>query len=179
MLQPKKIEKTIEKKVKQKISRRKRNKITVPIRKEVEFWVYKKYKISKQDDIDRQNLNVQSSKLEYMFMRNFLDKLGVKYIHQWESPAKFVYDFAILTQDGNQIDCLIEVDGDFWHMNPKTNIGKVIYESQKKQIKRYEEKNKWAAYNGILLLRFWENDIHKNPQKVLSELKKRLITNKK
>jgi very-short-patch-repair endonuclease len=174
MIQPKKINKKQMKREKEKIPRKKRGKNIAPIRKEVEFWVYKKYKISKEDDINRQNLTVQSSKLEYLFMRNFLDKLGVKYIHQWYSPIGFVYDFAILSEDGAQIQLLIEIDGNYFHTNPKMYPNGPIYENQKRQVKRDEEKNKWAAYSNFVLLRFWEDDIHNNPKQVMEILKKRI-----
>jgi len=175
MLQQKKIEKNFStKNTKQKVSRKKRGKNFTPIRKEVEFWVYQKYKISKQDDITRQNLDVTSSKLEFLFKEQFLDKLGLKYIHQFYSPIGFIYDFAILSKNEKQIQLLIEVDGDYFHTNPKKYPNGPIYENQKRQVKRDEEKNKWAAFNNFVLLRFWENDIHNNPKKVMNELKRRI-----
>lgn len=51
-----------------------------------------------------------TSKLEEDFAHNFLDKLGVKYIYQFEAKdiGRF-FDFYL--QDENLI---IEVDGDYW-----------------------------------------------------------------
>lgn len=51
-----------------------------------------------------------TSKLEEGFARNFLDVLGVKYIHQYE--AKDIgrwYDFYLPTHN-----LLIEIDGGYW-----------------------------------------------------------------
>lgn len=51
-----------------------------------------------------------TSKLEEDFAKNFLDKLGVRYIYQFEAKdIKRFYDFYL--QDEN---LLIEVDGDYW-----------------------------------------------------------------
>jgi very-short-patch-repair endonuclease len=155
---------------------KKKKTIKQPIPKTIDFWVNAKKNISKEDMDEILKSHVNTSKLEYVFMRNFLDKLGLKYIHQFITPAKFVYDFAILTQDGTQIDALIECDGDFWHNNPKTNSNKILYENQKKQMQRDKAKNNWAAINGFILIRFWEYDINNNPKKVLEELKKRFYT---
>jgi len=52
----------------------------------------------------------------------------------------------------------------------------VLYENQKRQIERDRVKNEWAALNGFVLIRFWENDIKNNPKNVLNELKKRLYS---
>ena len=60
-----------------------------------------------------------TSKLEEDFARDFLDKLGVKYIYQYfASQIGRYYDFAVLLSDektyipGNMI--LIEIDGGYW-----------------------------------------------------------------
>jgi len=149
--------------------------IKQPIPKSIDFWINKKNSISKEDMDEMLKSRVTSSKLEYTFMRNFLDKLGIKYIHQFFTPAKFVYDFAILTQDGGQIDALLEIDGQFWHSDPRI-YPEPIYENQKRQIQKDKAKNEWAAYNNFVLIRFKEYDIINNPKDVLRELKDRFYT---
>lgn len=54
-----------------------------------------------------------TSKLENKFAKEFLDKLGVEYIYQFEAKdiGRF-YDFAIKSQLGHMV--LLEVDGDYW-----------------------------------------------------------------
>lgn len=51
-----------------------------------------------------------TSKLEEDFARDFLDKLGVKYVYQFEAKdIKRFFDFYIKEEN-----LLIEVDGDYW-----------------------------------------------------------------
>lgn len=51
-----------------------------------------------------------TSKLEEDFAKEFLDKLGVKYVYQFEAKdIKRYFDFFL--KDHN---LLIEVDGDYW-----------------------------------------------------------------
>lgn len=86
----------------------------------------------------RQNNHKQkygTSKLEADFAREFLDKLGVKYIYEYEAKdIKRFYDFAVLmyneipyiTENKHGIECvkqegqntpisfIIEIDGGYW-----------------------------------------------------------------
>lgn len=76
-----------------------------------------------------------TSKLEYDFAHDFLDKLGLKYVYQYEAKdIKRFFDFAITAEESypykyilkegvNSIDqdaqlfipnFIIEVDGDYW-----------------------------------------------------------------
>jgi hypothetical protein len=45
---------------------------------------------------------------------------------------------------------------------------------QKKNMRVDKIKDKWALLNNIILIRVWENDIHKNPVKVMEMLEKRI-----
>jgi len=56
-----------------------------------------------------------------------------------------------------------------WHGYDKTY--EEMTPMQKKNHRVDEVKNKWAENKHIPLIRFWEHDINKNPQKVLKELK--------
>jgi very-short-patch-repair endonuclease len=170
---PKKNNKCFPKNIPKKSKRKKG--VKQPIPKSIDFWVNKKNYLSENDLKEMEKSRVTTSKLEYTFMRNFLDVLGIKYIHQFFTPAKFIYDFAILTKDGTQIDALIEVDGSFWHCDPRL-YPEPIYENQKRQIQRDKEKNLWANLNNFILIRFKEYDIIHNPKDVLKELKKRFYS---
>jgi hypothetical protein len=60
-----------------------------------------------------------TSKLEEDFARDFLDKLGVKYMRQYfASQIGRYYDFAILFGNKNEYTpgnmILIEIDGGYW-----------------------------------------------------------------
>lgn len=111
-----------------------------------------------------------TSKLEKEFSK-ILNSLNIKYT-QWfyAKEIKAFYDFYIPIKN-----IIIEVDGDFWHCNPNTKFALPEYKTQKKNIKRDEQKNQWAKDNGFKLLRFWENDIKNNPQQIIEILKKELI----
>ena len=102
------------------------------------------------------------TKLEKEF-QTILNSLGVSYIFQYAVNG-YNYDFYI--PDKN---ILIEVDGDWWHCNPKLNI-QPAYESQKHTIEHDLIKNKIALDNGYQLLRFWEQDITSNRFEVIANL---------
>jgi len=102
------------------------------------------------------------TKLEKEF-QTILNSLGVSYIFQYAVNG-YNYDFYI--PDKN---ILIEVDGDWWHCNPKLNI-QPVYESQKHTIEHDLIKNKIALDNGYQLLRFWEQDITSNRFEVIANL---------
>jgi G:T-mismatch repair DNA endonuclease (very short patch repair protein) len=97
-----------------------------------------------------------TSKLEKTFA-NILDLLDIKYeILFYAKDIKAFYDFYI-----PEYNMIIEVDGDFWHCNPD-RFPIPQYESQKKNLIRDKEKNKWAVNNGYKIIRIWENDIKNN-----------------
>ena len=111
-----------------------------------------------------------TSKLEERFAHDFLDKLGVKYIYQYEAKSigRF-FDFFL-----PQSNVLIEVDGDFWHGNPKIYENGPVNGVQKRAKVIDELKNNWAVNHGIRILRVWEYDINNNAQKVLEWLRNEL-----
>ena len=145
--------------------------IKQPIKDEIKFWLYKKI----PDSIKKvENVGVTTSKLEIVFKEQFLDRLGIKYKYQWVAPTKRVYDFAVLTKDGVMIDYLIEIQGTFYHADPRFyDHKKLKYNNQKKQIIIDEQKLLWANQNGFVLLQIYEEDIKQNPKKVLELLRSR------
>ena len=120
-----------------------------------------------------------TSKLEQDFARDFLDKLGVKYIYQFEAKeiGRF-YDFAIILGDGNLSVpgslVLVEIDGGYYHSDPRVVNEDKLNPMQKHNKRVDEHKDRWALLHGIPLIRIWEKDIRENPKKVMEELKKRL-----
>ena len=134
-----------------------------------------------------------TSKLERNFASDFLDRLGIKYIYQFEAKdIKRYYDFAVtvyddypyryenkdgiksIIQEGKEIlvGFLIEVDGDFYHSNP-LKVKKDDMNPMQKHNKFVDKlKDEWAKSHGIPLLRIWENDIRNNMSKVIKEIKK-------
>jgi very-short-patch-repair endonuclease len=126
--------------------------------------VHSKETRKKMSDIAIENIiktdRNHTSKLEKTFA-NILDLLDIKYNKFfYAKDIKAFYDFYI--PDSNLI---IEVDGDFWHCNPK-KFSEPKYETQKRNLIRDKEKIQWAQENGYKLLRFWEDDINNNIKSV-------------
>lgn len=133
-----------------------------------------------------------TSQLEKDFARDFLDKYGIKYIYEYEArDVGRYYDFAIITKKAKYItenkeglqsiiqgiqyapvDMLIEIDGSYFHGDPRFYNEKNMNAMQKHNKMVDKLKDEWAALHGIPLLRIWEYDIRHNPKKVIEELKK-------
>lgn len=124
-----------------------------------------------------------TSKLEVDFAANFLDKLGVEYKYQFEAKdiGRF-YDYYLPNSN-----LIIEVDGDYWHGNKEKYSDEELNRSQKKARRVDELKNKWALMHGIPILRLWESEIRKEPQKVMhileevigrANIKNRIVENR-
>lgn len=111
-----------------------------------------------------------TSKLEEDFAKNFLDRLGVKYVYQFEAKdiGRF-YDFYLPSHN-----LIIEVDGGYYHSDPRVVNENKLNPMQKHNRRVDEYKNKWALAHGIPIMRIWEKDIREAPDKVLKELKERL-----
>jgi very-short-patch-repair endonuclease len=120
---------------------------------------------------NRKHEDYGTSKLEEKFAKEFLDKLGVKYIYQFkaESIGRY-YDFCIPSAN-----LIIEVDGDYWHS--KDLVYEEMTPTQKRNKRVDKEKNHWALVNSFKLLRFWESDINKNPKEVMKKLQEELYIN--
>lgn len=113
--------------------------------------------------------NLDGSKLETFFKINVLEKLNLNYVQQFEAKSigRF-YDFLL-----TDYRILIEIDGDYWHMNP--DIYQSPINSIQKRNKRVDElKNKWALTNCYILLRFWEKDIYNDTNTVIKFLSERI-----
>ena len=133
-----------------------------------------------------------TSQLEKDFAHEFLDKYGIKYIYEFEArDIKRFYDFAIVSKKAKYvtenkegltsiiqgiqhtpIDLLIEIDGGYFHSDPRIVDESKLNPMQKRNKMVDEIKNKWAVMRGLPLLRIWEYDIRHNPNKVLDELRK-------
>lgn len=122
-----------------------------------------------------------TSKLEEDFARNFLDKLGIDYIYQFE--AKDIgryYDFFI-PDNKNGFDngaytsgLIVEIDGSYFHGDPRIYEQKDLNKMQLRNQKIDAYKNEWAYRHGFPIMRIWEKDIRENPQLVMERLKERL-----
>lgn len=110
-----------------------------------------------------------TSKLEDKF-EEILKIINIKYQKIFFAKSiKAFYNFYL-----PNFNLIIEVDGDFFHSNPKFYPDGPIYKTQIQNNLRDQEKNKWASDNNYKLLRFWEYDINNNISQVIETLKKEL-----
>lgn len=133
--------------------------------------------VPKQGKVTKPKKNVShpqygTSKLEEKFAREFLDRLGVKYVYQFEAVdiGRF-FDFYLPNDNA-----IIEIDGGYWHGDPRLYEEKDLKPHQKRAQRIDEHKEKWALMHGIPVIRFWEYDINNNPMFVMETLRQRLKT---
>jgi group I intron endonuclease len=87
-----------------------------------------------------------------------LDKSNIQYTFQYFISDNGVcksYDFKI-----KEKPLILEVDGDFWHVNPNT---KNHYDKSDDINKNDKIKEDMALKRGIKIVRLWESDINKDP----------------
>lgn len=111
-----------------------------------------------------------TSKLEEKFAKEFLERLGVKFIYQFkvEEIGRW-YDFYL-----PEHNLIIEIDGSFYHADPRVVSEDKLTPMHKHNMRVDEYKNRWALAHGIPIIRIWEKDINETPSKVMEMLKKRL-----
>lgn len=123
----------------------------------------------------RQHPQYGTSKLEEDFAKNFLDKLGIDYVYQFEaSDIGRYFDYFIPNKDGSYGGLIIEIDGSYFHGDPRLYEDKDLNRMQKRNKIVDEYKNRWAHLHGYPIMRIWEKDIRENPKMVLEQLKERL-----
>lgn len=111
-----------------------------------------------------------TSKLEERFAREFLDKIGVKYVYQFEAKSigRF-FDFRIEPHGP-----IIEIQGSYWHGDNRIYEENNLNATQKKNIRVDEYKREWCSRNGIPLIYIWEEDINRDPEGVVKFLREKL-----
>ena len=131
-----------------------------------------------------------TSKLEVFFAENYLNKLGLTYVYEFEVKeiGRF-YDFAIIADDSTLLKeerngimsvndktrvldplFMIEIDGSFFHSDPRVVDTKNLSPMQKRNIRVDGLKNRWCGEHHIPLLRVWEYDIYNDPELVRKKL---------
>ena len=130
-------------------------------------------KMSEKHKINWDNGNIgkkhYTSKLEDKFCE-ILKNNNIKFEKAFYAKSiKAFYDFYL-----PDFNIIIEVDGDFFHSNPKFYPDGPIYKTQIQNNLRDQEKNQWAKNNNYKLLRFWEHDINNNQTQIIENLKKEL-----
>ena len=120
--------------------------------------------------------NIFQSKLGNLIITEILNHLGIDtkniddYIEfclqDYDNNGVFIYDFVFN-------DKLIEINGDYWHCNPKFYDETFYNKSKQKTAKELWEidarKREIAEQNGYKLLVVWENDYNTNPNTVIEK----------
>src|SRR3989344_271531 len=95
----------------------------------------------------------------------------INFIHQYKFMNKFMCDFVFPRQK-----IVVEVDGDFWHSNPKKYPDQTkLHPHQIKGMGKDKAKNAYimkADGGSWTLLRFWESEIYDNVAKCVDRIEK-------
>jgi very-short-patch-repair endonuclease len=101
-----------------------------------------------------------------------LDKNKIKYEEE-KIVDCWSFDYYII-----DFDIYVEVDGDYFHSNPKIFPNGPKTSTQKKNYYRDVKKNEFCKINSLKLIRFWECDILNDEEKIICDLQKSLILKK-
>lgn len=107
------------------------------------------------------------SGLEKEFAK-YLDEWNIKYKQQQRINNK-VFDFKI-----ENTNIILEVDGDFWHTNPKFYPNGPLYPSQVKCIANDLKKDLILKEAGYKLIRIWQDDIKNDIEGVKERILKEI-----
>ena len=99
--------------------------------------------------------------LPHCLMCDILDEMGLEYRSE---VIDGIFSFDLLVEE----KFYIEVDGDFFHSNPRFYPDGPVSKIQKRNRYNDYRKNKYCEESGKILLRFWEYDI-KNLRKEVKE----------
>lgn len=147
-----------------------------PVKKEIKKeHKVKKIKSYKPSKPKKKHKEYGTSKLEEKFAKEFLEKLGIDYVYQFkaESIGRY-FDFYVKSNN-----IIIEINGGYWHSDPRLYEGKELNPTQKRNKRVDELKKKWALAHGIPIIYIWEKDIHENPSYVMKILKENLESSAK
>lgn len=99
------------------------------------------------------------------FICKQLDDLNIKYEKE-KILSNWAFDIYLL-----DYDIYVEVDGDYFHSNPKIYKNGPVTSTQKRNHYRDYKKNEFCKNNNISLLRFWESDILNNSIDIIESIK--------
>jgi len=108
---------------------------------------------------------------EELIKRGYVE--GINFVHQYKFMDKFMCDFCFPNKK-----VIVEVDGDFWHANPKRYPERSkMHKHQIKGINRDKSKNAYIGKvdNGSWkLIRLWESDIKRNVSECVDKIEQSL-----
>ena len=102
-------------------------------------------------------------------MKSILSELSIPSHYNFIMDKRYQYDFRI-----TNTNIIIEVQGDYWHCNPKIYPNGPTSERQKFKLQRDTEKKHYAEQKGYSILYVWEdelkNDVQLVKEKVMYEI---------
>lgn len=87
-----------------------------------------------------------------------------------------ILDYKQFDFGSKKYKILLEVQGDYWHGNPKIYKKIQLNETQKRNIQRDKEKIKFAEKHEIKLYHIWESDIKSNNFSILEDIRNEIHT---
>ena len=102
--------------------------------------------------------------LPFREMCSILDNMGILYESE-KIVEYYSYDIYL-----PEYDVYIEVDGDFFHVNPLFYPDGPICKVQRRNKYNDRKKDEFSVQNNLKVFRFWENDIKNNKEKVIERL---------
>lgn len=95
----------------------------------------------------------QNETLPSKTFEDLLIKLNIKYEKE-KLVSYWSFDFYLI-----DYNIYIEIDGDYWHSNPKIYKNGPKTSTQKRNAIRDIKKNEFCKNNNLILFRFWESDV--------------------
>lgn len=124
----------------------------------------------------QQNTKPERTIKEELVKRGY--KEGIDFIHQYRFMDKFMCDFCFPQQK-----VIVEVDGDFWHANPKKFPDQTkLHPHQIRGISKDKSKSAYISKvdnSSWTLIRIWESDINKDVAECLKKIEEVLAEKKK
>ena len=118
---------------------------------------------ARTESMARQSRKKTPNKLEQAG-NDILDAMGLNYIREYPVNGKFLVDAYL--PDHNII---IEWDGDYWH-----GYKKPLDHRQEKRVALDKSQNAYMKKCGYAVLRFWEHEVHNQPEKVRADITERV-----
>lgn len=101
----------------------------------------------------------------HLVVTKILQEWGIKFEEE-KTLGVFSYDIYLI-----DFNVYIEIDGDYWHSNPKFYPDGPKTSAQKVNFYRDKMKDKFGKEKNIIVYRFWEYDINNNLDSVKEKLK--------
>ena len=89
----------------------------------------------------------------HIYLCDILKSMDIEFVEEY-NISYWLFDIFIPS-----LNLLVEVDGDYWHSNPKIYPNGPISNAQKINYTRDIKKNSFCKTNNLNLIRLWESDI--------------------